>query len=154
MNKNITILVGVVLLFLVGGMLWFSNNSQNLQGVLPESTNNTNTESAPSVTTNPAADDSNSMVNDVLVIEMEAGDFAFTPNEIRVKKGQKVKVVLTSKDMKHDFVIDELNVAMPEVEEGNTGEVEFTADTVGTFEFYCSVGDHRAMGQVGKLIVE
>jgi len=32
--------------------------------------------------------------------------------------------------------------------------VEFTADTPGEFEYYCSVGQHRANGQVGKLIVE
>ena len=32
--------------------------------------------------------------------------------------------------------------------------VEFTVDKTGTFEYYCSVGQHRANGMVGNLIVE
>jgi len=54
----------------------------------------------------------------------------------------------------HDFVIDELNVKMPIVKNGEIGTVEFIADQVGEFEYYCSVGQHRQNGQVGKLIVE
>ncbi len=32
--------------------------------------------------------------------------------------------------------------------------VEFTADKKGTFEYYCSVGEHRVNGMKGKFIVE
>jgi plastocyanin len=28
------------------------------------------------------------------------------------------------------------------------------ADKKGTFEYYCSVGQHRALGMKGKLVVE
>lgn len=87
-------------------------------------------------------------------VNVEAGSFYYKPNEIRVKKGQTVKITMNSVSMMHDFVIDELNVKMPIVKNGETGTVEFVADTVGTFEYYCSVGQHRANGQVGKLIVE
>ena len=31
---------------------------------------------------------------------------------------------------------------------------EFTADKVGSFEYYCSVGSHRSMGMKGVLKVE
>lgn len=91
---------------------------------------------------------------DVAVISIEGGSFYFKPNEIRVKKGQKVRIEMKSVSMMHDFVIDELNVKMPVTKSGDTGVVEFTADQVGSFEFYCSVGQHRAQGQVGTLIVE
>ena len=37
---------------------------------------------------------------------------------------------------------------------GQIDEVEFVVDKAGTFEYYCSVGNHRQMGMVGKLIVE
>lgn len=90
----------------------------------------------------------------VEVISIEGGSFYYRPNEIRVKKGDTVRIEMTSKDMMHDFVIDELGVKMPVVQAGTTGSVEFVADTVGEFEFYCSVGQHRANGQVGTLIVE
>jgi plastocyanin len=33
-------------------------------------------------------------------------------------------------------------------------EVEFTPNIVGEFEYYCSVGDHRAKGMTGTIIVE
>lgn len=89
----------------------------------------------------------------VKTVEMEAGAFYYKPNMLTVKKGEKVKIMFTAIDMMHDFVIDELQVKMPVVKSGNTGSVEFTADKVGTFEYYCSVGKHRANGQVGKLIV-
>jgi len=90
----------------------------------------------------------------VTIVAVEAGNFSYKPNEIRVKKGATVKIEMKSVDMMHDFNIDELNVKMPITKSGETGTVEFTADKVGEFEIYCSVGQHRQNGQVGKLIVE
>jgi hypothetical protein len=37
---------------------------------------------------------------------------------------------------------------------GASDVVEFTADKAGTFEYYCSVGNHRAMGMKGTLTVK
>lgn len=91
---------------------------------------------------------------EIRTIAVEGGAFYYKPNEIRVKKGEKVKVVLSSKDMVHDFVIDELGVRTAVIKAGDTGTVEFTADKAGTFEYYCSIGQHRKNGMVGKLIVE
>lgn len=91
---------------------------------------------------------------EVKTFEIEGGSFYFKPNEIRVNKGDKVKIVLNSVDMMHDFVIDDLNVRTEIIKSGDTGTVEFTADKAGTFEFYCSVGQHRQQGMTGELIVE
>lgn len=91
---------------------------------------------------------------DVEIIVVEAGSFYYKPNEIRIKKGQKVRIELHSVSMMHDFVIDELGVKIPVTQSGEVGIVEFTADTAGTFEYYCSVGNHKAQGQIGTLIVE
>ena len=54
----------------------------------------------------------------------------------------------------HDFIIDEFNVATKRLNGGEQDAVEFTADKTGSFEYYCSVGQHRQNGQVGTLIVE
>jgi len=86
-------------------------------------------------------------------ISVEAGSFYFKPNLIRVKLGEKVKLTLNSVSMMHDFNIDELGVKVPITPSGSSSTVEFTASKVGEFQFYCSVGNHRAMGQVGTLIV-
>lgn len=94
---------------------------------------------------------------DTVVVTMEAGAFYYSPDVIRVKKGQKVRIEMNSVGngmMMHDFNIDELGVSMDNVPDGQSGSVEFVADTVGEFEYYCSVSDHRNKGQVGTLIVE
>ncbi len=87
-------------------------------------------------------------------ITVEGGSFYFKPNEIRVKKGEKVKIILNSMDAMHDFVIDEFNVKSEQIKGGSSTQVEFIPNKTGTFEFYCSVGQHRQNGMKGNLIVE
>ena len=87
-------------------------------------------------------------------IAIEGGSFYFKPNIINAKVGQPVTIKFTSVGgMPHDFVIDELNVKSERVTEGEL-DIQFTPDKVGTFEFYCSVGNHRKMGMKGTLVVE
>ncbi len=90
----------------------------------------------------------------VKTITLEGKNYKFTPKDIKVKKGEKVKVALKVMDMQHDFVIDELNVKSKIGKAGETVEVEFTPNKAGEFEFYCSVGNHRAQGMSGTIIVE
>lgn len=83
-------------------------------------------------------------------IKLGAKDFEYDQKEIHVKKGDKVKITLTSDDGGHGFTIPEYNVTI----NGN-GSAEFTADKAGTFEYHCSVmcgSGHSKM--TGKLIVE
>jgi len=85
---------------------------------------------------------------------VSASNFSFSPKEMRVKKGEKVKIVLTNIGGTHDLVLDAFNVRTPQIGDGKTATIEFTADKTGTFEYYCSVGSHRALGMKGNLIVE
>lgn len=80
--------------------------------------------------------------------------FAFTTKEMRVKKGDKVTVNFESASGMHNWVVDEFNGRTQQVQPGTKTSTTFTADKTGTFEYYCSVGQHRSMGMVGKLIVE
>ena len=80
--------------------------------------------------------------------------FSFTPAEIRVSRGDKVKITFVNEDGFHDWVIDEFNARTMQINTGQSAVVEFTADKAGTFEYYCSVGQHRQMGMKGNLIVE
>lgn len=89
-----------------------------------------------------------------LAVQMEAGSFYYKPNAINAKKGQRVKITLHSVSMMHNFNIDELSVHSPMVQNGDTATVEFTPDRTGSFEYYCSVGRHRQLGQVGTLTVQ
>lgn len=89
-----------------------------------------------------------------LAVTLEAGSFYFKPNIIRAKLGQTVRLKLNSVSVQHDFVIDKLGVKSPLLPSGQSATIEFVADTLGEFEFYCSVGNHKQMGMVGTLVVE
>ena len=51
-------------------------------------------------------------------------------------------------------MIDEFGVAAKQAQSPNEEVLEFTADKVGSFEYYCSVGTHKAMVMWGTLKVE
>lgn len=91
---------------------------------------------------------------EVKVVSIDGSSFAFAPAEIRVKKGDTVKIVFKNIDGFHDLTIGGYNVGTSRVGTGGTGMVEFVADNIGTFEYYCSVGSHRELGMKGNLIVE
>lgn len=77
----------------------------------------------------------------------------FSLKEIKVKKGDKVKININNTKGTHDFVIDQFGIKK-DTPEGSVTVIEFTADKAGSFEYYCSKYSHRTMGQTGTLIVE
>jgi plastocyanin len=81
-------------------------------------------------------------------------NFEFSLKEIRVVKGDYVRINFTSTDGFHDWMLDEFNVATERVTTGNSASVEFVADKTGSFEYYCSVGNHKELGMKGALIIE
>ncbi len=86
--------------------------------------------------------------------DVHGANFSFDVKEIRVKAGDTVTVNFTNTEGTHDFVLDEFNARTPRIQGGSSAKVTFVASKKGTYEYYCSVGNHRAMGMVGKLIVE
>jgi nitrite reductase (NO-forming) len=86
-------------------------------------------------------------------IEVTADDFRFEPDEIVVRSGEDIAIALTSLDMFHDFVIDELGARIA-AGAGDTSTGGFRAGKPGTYVFYCSVPGHRQAGMLGNLIVE
>ena len=82
------------------------------------------------------------------------GNFYYNLDEITVKEGDAVTINFRSAEGFHDWVLDEFNAATDQVSTGQDTSVTFVADKKGTFEFYCSVGSHRANGMVGTLTVE
>ncbi len=98
--------------------------------------------------------------NNVKTFILTGENFKFTMSgvdkpEIRVKEGDRVRIEFSSVGGFHDWKIDEFDAATEQVRDtdGMTF-VEFIADEKGTFEYYCSVGQHRANGMWGNFIVE
>jgi len=71
-----------------------------------------------------------------------------------VKEGDKVRIEFSSQQGFHDWRVDEFNAFTEKVESGFVEAIEFIADKKGIYEYYCSVGKHRANGMKGKFIVE
>jgi nitrite reductase (NO-forming) len=88
-----------------------------------------------------------------VTINVDGGNFKFSPNKIEVKKGDTVEIVFKNTEGFHDFVIDEFNAKTSQIQAGKTETVTFVADKTGSFEYYCSVGTHRQMGMKGTLVV-
>ncbi len=80
-------------------------------------------------------------------ISITAKRFSFSPDEITVKKGEEVTLVIQSKDVSHGLVIEDLGVRT-DVKKGQSTEVKFTPEAAGTFEgkcaHFCGVG-HGSM---------
>ena len=86
-------------------------------------------------------------------IKMEAKQYEFLPSVITVKKGEKVRLVITSMDVAHGVGSAELNFNV-RVPAGETRNVEFTPNKVGEFMFRCSTfcgSGHSSM--TGKIVV-
>ena len=87
-------------------------------------------------------------------IQLTAEKYDFKPDTVTVKKGARLKLVITAVDHDHGFKIDafHINEKLPK---GQAVTVEFIADQVGEFPFQCSqfcgLG-HKKMK--GKLVVE
>ena len=87
-------------------------------------------------------------------IQMTAKKYEYNPNVITVKKGERVKLVITALDRDHGFRLEAYGIDQ-KLKKGEATTIEFTADKAGTFEFKCSVYCGHGHGKMkGKLVVE
>ena len=146
---GVAIIVGITLLVVLPGD----------DETADETNENTNTEiveePAEEITENINTETTEAVEADMQTFEIAGENYAFSQTEIRVQQGSTVKIILSSTEGIHDWVVDGLDLATTRVVGGgDSTEIEFTADTPGTYEYYCSVGNHRELGMVGNLIVE
>lgn len=105
---------------------------------------------AESSAVNEVEDDSNEVT-----FEVSGFNYGYNLEEIVVNEGDTVTINFVSTDGFHDWVVDEFDAATAKVRPGDAvTSVTFVADKTGTFEYYCSVGSHRAQGMVGNLVVQ
>jgi len=87
-------------------------------------------------------------------IQVTAKKYEFSPNPIRVKKGEPVKLIITATDHDHGFSLEAFHIKQ-KVKKGEPTTIEFTPDKAGTFPFKCSVFCGMGHGGMkGTLIVE
>jgi cytochrome c oxidase subunit 2 len=156
MSQNAIIGIAVVVVVLVGGFMLYQS-SQNSQ--TPTSTANQSTTPSAQATSTPdmsgssTSDSSPSTSGQVKEVTVTGSNFKFEPSTITVSKGNTVKITFNSSQGFHDFVLPDFNVQSKTVNNGQTDTVTFTADKTGSFQYFCSVGNHKALGMVGSLTV-
>lgn len=158
MNRNTAIALIAVVLVVVAGIVLLAgllqgNNTENGDDMQsPPTTTPPETQDGGPVT-EPSVPDS-TPEGELKVLEITGVEYDFSIEEIRVKRGDRVRIEFTSQEGLHDLVIDAFDVRTQQVSTGQSDVVEFVADEAGTFEYYCSVNNHRQLGMVGTLIVE
>jgi len=84
---------------------------------------------------------------------IEAGQFAYSPSELKVNPGDTVNIQLVSTDVVHGLYMDGYDISI-QADPGQTKTLSFIADKPGSFRFRCNVtcgAMHPFM--IGKLNV-
>jgi uncharacterized cupredoxin-like copper-binding protein len=111
----------------------------------------------------------------VQIVMREAdGKMLFTPDQVRVKKGEQIRFMLRNNgEVDHEFVIGTVEENLkhmkemeknPDMEHDDpnarrlkpkaTGEILWHFTKAGTFDFSCLIPGHRPSGMTGTIIVE
>jgi plastocyanin len=110
-------------------------------------------------------------------ITLDLTDFAYSPAAITIPAGQPVVLTIQNGGLvEHDFVIETIDAKTVLLQDsgseahqahgeassfdvhasaqvGDTTIVELTVSEPGTYQFFCSVEDHKNAGMIGELIV-
>ncbi len=155
MKKTIWVIV-IIIILLLGWLLFHKTTSVDQDS----DDYATSTGEVATTTTDTTSNDTVSVTADTSVViggarefTVVGDNFSFSPKSLTVKKGDTVKVTFVNKNGFHDFRLDEFKVATKQIKANEQEIVTFVADKAGSFQYYCSVGEHRAMGMWGTLTV-
>ncbi len=85
-------------------------------------------------------------------IVLEATEWGFAPETLRLTKGEPVTIVLANEGViEHEVELPGLHL---HAQAGETVKGSFIPGSSGQFEFACELPAHREAGMVGTLIVE
>ena len=91
------------------------------------------------------------LVGDDSEIRVTARKYEFSPNVIKAKRGDHIRLVITALDRNHGFKLESFHIDQ-ELPKGEAITVEFTADQAGTFPFecshFCGLGHQKMKGQL------
>ncbi len=87
---------------------------------------------------------------------MRAGNFAFTPNVIRLPRSEAVNLALenpVASGVIHDFTVPALGIHVA-ANSGQTTTIGLRGLAAGTYDGLCSVPGHADLGMRATVIVE
>ncbi|MEX2158759.1 MAG: plastocyanin/azurin family copper-binding protein [Dehalococcoidia bacterium] len=105
-------------------------------------------------------------------LAIRASEWRFEPPAIVLTQGEQVRFVLQNDgEILHDLKIRDLAVdsvssnssgpleakegeAFVSADSGNSGTLDFVPSQPGTYEFYCTIGNHEGLGMHGTITVQ
>ncbi len=149
-NKSLIIVI-IVVVVLIAGYAWWQNSQAPSADTNVNVNTNTNNEAMVKDELKDAEVKEFVMTSFYEVVDNQPKP-QFSMTEITVKKGDRVRIKVTNTKGGHDFKLDEYNIFKP-TPLNEEVVIEFTADKVGDFIYYCNQPNHRALGQWGTLKV-
>ncbi|NQT46178.1 MAG: cupredoxin domain-containing protein [Candidatus Omnitrophica bacterium] len=104
------------------------------------------------VATSATSELSGQLQDGVRVVKVRAFKYGFDPDPIVVKVGEKVRLEVTSSDVRHGLGISDIDVNVLTLK-GKTGVAEFIAEEAGEFHVHCSVYCGAGHGKMHGLLV-
>lgn len=77
-------------------------------------------------------------------VEVRASRGGFQPSALSLRRGETVRLVLTTADGEHCLAVDELRIEK-RIVPGRATAFDLTPDRAGTFEFYCCLESGDAL---------
>lgn len=159
MGKQAGIIIGIIILLTVAFVgikaLRHTSSQQPVQTQTETMTPSPTETISASPSTSPSTSASSAQTTgSTKEFTVSGSNYKFEPSTITVKKGDSVKITFQNSGGFHDFALDEFNIKTAVIPSGQSTTVQFVADKAGTFQYYCSVGNHRAMGMQGTLTVQ
>jgi cytochrome c oxidase subunit 2 len=77
------------------------------------------------------------------VVEIMASHQGFQPSTVTLRRGEPVRIVLSTADDVHCFAVDAFRIEK-RITPGRTTTFDFTPDRSGSFPFYCCLESGRA----------
>src|SRR3989339_1333185 len=123
-------IVAVVILA-VGGGIWMANKNSKTRKL-------ENSKLETPMTASPAPTPE-AVTGNVVEVTVAGSNYKFSPTTITALRGDTVRLTFKSMGGIHNLVIDQFEVETSQLGEGEEEEVEFVADKMGTFEYYCAI---------------
>ena len=89
-------------------------------------------------------------------VKVQATNYAFTPNEVRLPKNANVNLTFTNATgtaVVHDFTVPALGIHIV-VSPGETKTMGLSGLAAGRYDAYCSVPGHADLGMRATVIVD
>ncbi|HLC32540.1 MAG TPA: cupredoxin domain-containing protein [Candidatus Nanoarchaeia archaeon] len=99
----------------------------------------------PLLTPPPLPDLRESSLDNITEVRIDAQQFEFLPSRIDLTKGERVRLILTARDVNHTFVLPEFGID-EELEVGEDTRIDFWPNKTGFYLFYCDKPGHKMEG--------